>query len=128
MNHAPYRPEPTVKKRESVWLRVGLVVAMLTPYMIVRLISPWAFACNNPHPQVLGALVYFGGLLFAAVETFSREGEYSTEPSKFQRAPYPALLAFAWYPIYWVGLLLYGAGLVLRAFWRWLHHGTASSS
>jgi len=124
---SPYRPEPTVPNRGSLWVPFGLLVAMAVPFSTIWVLTPiWVPPTfNGGHERVVTEGVYFAGLMFAAVAVFMDDhGDYGgTEPSYFKQAPYRALLIFSWWPIFMLGL---GVVIVSRwaiAFVRWFRNG-----
>ncbi len=121
---APYRDPLIVPKKESAWMRLGLIVVMAIPLAIVGLVvslfrKPDGCFC----PYVVSEGAYLFGLMFAAIPTFQRSDDWGSHPSFFDKRPRLALLAFTWWPVSIVVIVGGWVYSMIRSLLLWLRYG-----
>ena len=107
-----------VNNPESPWTRIGLVIAMISPIILLAIVPP--IVDHGILPCLIPIMVYLFGSGGACVIVFATPLDGST---LFQRHPYIGLVSIAWWPAAMIWVVLRLCHRVIRMFLLWIQYG-----
>jgi hypothetical protein len=115
MSEHPYRPEPTTKPHDSVWARLGTMIGVVLPFILVPIVS---YAIPGGPRSVI---VHIGVsiLIYAAVGLLP----LAVSSPYLEHRPRLMALTAAWYPIGVLVLVFYYTFRYIRTGYCWIRNG-----
>ena len=126
-DRSPYRQnakqEIKQTSSDSIWLRVGLLLTMIAPLMIMSFLSLKYFIVPYIFMVIYIVVIFVAGAILLTERTFNTQTDWKHFVF-LNNSCRLKLIAFAWWPLSIIIFITYFGGLVIKKTFNWLLRGT----